>query len=178
MNIQEKLSIIYFALIPILLSSLIVIFPLLQLFVQVILLTTIDVYTEQLKTNTEKKKYFIYSFLFLSVEYLFIYLLVFGAINADAIGVIIVMFLFSLIFVPLLMLMNSNVYKKYIVKKTERTDVEALRRIAYVSKSPIHLCKHVIANEVWQSLFALPLPQRLQRPFSPLSNIDTFTKLC
>ena len=57
MNIQEKLTIIYFALIPILLSSLIVIFPLLQLFVQVILLTTIDVYTEQLKTNTEKKKY-------------------------------------------------------------------------------------------------------------------------
>lgn len=116
MNIQEKLTIIYFALIPILLSSLIVIFPLLQLFVQVILLTTIDVYTEQLKTNTEKKKYFIYSFLFLSVEYLFIYLLVFGAINADAIGVIIVMFLFSLIFVPLLMLLNSSLYKKYLVK--------------------------------------------------------------
>ena len=118
MNIQEKLTIIYFALIPIIILSLIVIFPLLQLFVQVILLTTIDVYTEQLKTSKEKKKYFIYSFLFLSVEYLFIYLLVFGASEADAIGFILVMFFFSLLFIPMLMLMNSSIFYKYIVRKS------------------------------------------------------------
>lgn len=125
MNIQEKLSIIYFALIPIFFLSLVGINPILQTIILIILLASVDVYTEKLNSRREKKRYFTFSLLFLLFEFYAYYLLVFAEKKVDDIGYIIMMFLFSLILVPLLMLMNSNVYKKYIVKKTERTDVKA-----------------------------------------------------
>lgn len=90
-----------------------------------LLIIAVDVYTEQLNSRREKKRYFTFSLFFLLFEFYAYYLLVFAEKKVDDIGYIIMMFLFSLILVPLLMLMNSNVYKKYIVKKTERTDVEA-----------------------------------------------------
>lgn len=116
MELKNKLVIIYLSIIPILILTGIIdntdaLVPMVFL-----LLIVVDVYTEQLKTISEKMKYAGFSILFVFIEISILSSFFFIIPPLGYFAYIVLPIL--LLFFPLIFVFNSYIYNKYLVKKT------------------------------------------------------------